>query len=213
MSGSYSLATTVSFLERMLEVVGKGCVVAVTDTSRESLRARFRKAVRLLNRFKAEHESEQMDWSLLVASHHSASSLRVYQASLPISVRQVAQPGNVFTRKSQPASEELRFCGRAELCSSLSIAEHLDDLPAPAPFFAKTVATLDLAIRMGHDGLTGVYVAVIDLWSRRHDIRRSDAAKQQQPRHRRFVDRLYLALMRFVFGFFGSHKVDARNNP
>jgi len=24
---------------------------------------------------------------------------------------------------------------------------------------------------------------------------------------------LFLALMRFVFGFFGSHKVDARNNP
>jgi len=33
------------------------------------------------------------------------------------------------------------------------------------------------------------------------------------PLHRRATERLFVALMRFVLGFFGSHKVDARNNP
>jgi hypothetical protein len=38
-------------------------------------------------------------------------------------------------------------------------------------------------------------------------------AETRQLKRRPSFDRLLQALMRFVAGFFGSHKVDARNNP
>lgn len=214
MSGSYSLATTVAYLETVLEAMGQGRVAASPDASRESLRERFRKAVRLLKRFKAEHAAEHEAWSFLVASHqHLASPLPNWEP-LTDGARPAPEPGNVFTRKAQPSRDDLLSGTWAEFCSASGLyAGRLDDLPTPVPFFAKTVAALDVAIRVGRDGVTAVYAAVMDLWSRRHDILKSDGAAKRQPRRRRSLDRLYLALMRFVFGFFGSHKVDARNNP
>lgn len=211
-SNTYSLANTVSFLEAMLDAMGERHAVVASEECRESLRERFRRVVRLLKRLRAKHDLEQEAWSLLVASHHSASALPDWDP-LTIGEHLPPQPENVFTRKSQPSNDE-QLTGPWARFYSLSrlYAGRLNDLPAPVPFLAK-VARLDVAIQVGRAGVTAFYVAVMDLWSRRHDILKSDAAIQQQPRRRRSIDRLFLALMRFVVGFFGSHKVDARNIP
>lgn len=209
-SRSDSLSTTVSYLETVLEVMGHGRVVVVDpEETRESLRERFRKVVRLLKRFRAEHGSEQGSLSPPVAS------LALGWVPLNIGVRVAVQANNVFTRQSQPSSAELLSRAWAEFyASSSAYTDRLDDPPTPAPFLAKArVGTLDVAIQVGIHGMTAVYAAVMDLWSRRHDFLTSDSAIKQQPRRRRALDRLFLALMRFVVGFFGSHKVDARNNP
>lgn len=209
---AWSLSVTVSYLETLLEVVGEGRDAVARGESRESLRERFRKVLRQLKRFKAENEAEHAAWSLLVASHQSTAILPDWKPA--IGRRPAAHPENVFTRNAPTSSDDLLASTWSELYSSSSpYTGRLGDLPAPVPFFSKAVATLDVAIRVGRDGVTAVYAAVMALWSRRHDILKSDAAAKQQPRRRRSLDRLHLALMRFVFGFFGSHKVDARNNP
>lgn len=193
-----SLAATISSLEEVLVVVGQGYVAtAVTDESRESLRERFRRVLRVLQRFQAD-----------------AAAMQDALSRLPVSHRSARQPDNVFTQKAQPSGDELVRRTLAEFCSSSSLyAEGHHLLPASGPFFSKAPATLDVAIQMSRDGMTAVVVALMDVWSRRHDILKSDAAPEQAPRRRRSLDRLYLALMRFDFGFFGSHKVDARNTP
>ena len=85
---------------------------------------------------------------------------------------------------------------------------------ATAPLLASTrVTQLDAALRIGLAGPWSFFQAVMDSWLRRHDVVAKPSNAYKRPRRRHAIDRLFLALMRFVFGFFGSHKVDARNNP
>jgi hypothetical protein len=214
MSGSYSLSTAVSHLETVLEVMGQGRVGVASDETRASLRERFRKLLRLFKRFKAEHDFEQQTWLMLVASHHQASPLPDWGPA-NFGAGPASQPGNIFTRKAHPAGGELLTGTWADSYSPARLyTGRLDDLPAPAPVFAKAqVAKLAVAIQVGIDGMTAVCAAVMDLWTRRHDILKSDAAIKPPQHGRHALERLFLALMRFALGFFGSHKVDARNNP
>jgi hypothetical protein len=200
MSGSYSLSTAVSHLETVLEVMGQGRVGVASDETRASLRERFRKLLRLFKRFKA--------------SHHQASPLPDWGPA-NFGAGPASQPGNIFTRKAHPAGGELLTGTWADSYSPARLyTGRLDDLPAPAPVFAKAqVAKLAVAIQVGIDGMTAVCAAVMDLWTRRHDILKSDAAIKPPQHGRHALERLFLALMRFALGFFGSHKVDARNNP
>ncbi|EHR69532.1 hypothetical protein BurJ1DRAFT_0650 [Burkholderiales bacterium JOSHI_001] len=197
----------------MLDVAGHGRGTAASDDTRESLRVRFRKVTRLLRRWKAEVDEKQADWS--VSEFAGLSYLDGVKLLLVNAARQPLALDNVFTQRPQPATFEALLGGWT--CLTPPLTNHgtsrLDAQPAPVPFFAKAVAVLDVAIRVGHYGLTAVHAAVMDLWSRRHVIPKSDVAQTRQPRQRRAIDRLCLALMRFVVGFFGSHKVDARNNP
>ena len=218
MSHTSSLAVVVPVLETMLDVAGHGQGAAASDDTRESLRVRFRKVTRLLRRWKAEVDGKHAAWSVseLAASNQDGLSyLDGLKLLLANAARQPLALDNVYTQRPQPATFEALLGGWT--CLSPPLTNHgtgrLDALPAPAPFFAKAVAVLDVAIRVGHHGLTAVHAAVMDLWSRRHVIPKSDVAQTQQPRQRRAIDRLCLALMRFVVGFFGSRKVDARNNP
>jgi len=56
--------------------------------------------------------------------------------------------------------------------------------------------------------------AAMTRWSRRHDASRSSGRTYRKSRAQGGnVFRRLIALLRFVAGFFGSHKVDARNNP
>ena len=82
-----------------------------------------------------------------------------------------------------------------------------------SPFVADTQVTqLNSALRIAFGGLTTFFRSVVDSWSRSLEVDRP-GSNPSRPLRRLADDRLYLALMRFVFGFFGSHKVDARNNP
>lgn len=82
-----------------------------------------------------------------------------------------------------------------------------------SPLVADTQATpLDSALRIAFGGLRSFVWAVTDSWSRSLSVE-APACIASRPLRRLADDRLYLALMRFVFGFFGSHKVDARNSP
>lgn len=214
--GSYSLATTVSFLEAMLNAVGYQPLVDVEVGTRESLRERFRKSVRLLNRFRAEQAFDQDSWSIstILTPGYAAGVLRHDQqrrlcegysrlagmccATGALSVYEV-QAGTYGDRSGLPRFYDSQVA--------------FDDLAVSTPVYAKAPPTLfDVAMRVAVEGITSVYAAVMDLWSCRHDDVPS-ATSKKQPGRRRALDRFFLALMRFAFGFFGSHKVDARNNP
>lgn len=79
-------------------------------------------------------------------------------------------------------------------------------MPEPA-----ALGPLGVAIQAGLVGVERVAQAVEQ--ARCHDIVARPCTPHRRRSGRRSFTRLLLALMHFVAGFFGSHKVDARNNP
>jgi hypothetical protein len=204
-------------METMLHVAGHGQGATASEDTRESLRVRFRNATRQLRRWKSEVDSKQADLQLSVvalSNREGMSYLSGLELILANGARQRSALDDFFAERRQAANHEAFFrdlTGSSPFLTDRG-TDRLASLPARAPF-TKALEPLDVAISVGHHGLTAVYATVMDLWSRRHVIPRSDASKTQQPRQRRSIGRLCLALMRFVVGFFGSRKVDARNNP
>lgn len=214
MSRSSPLAVVIPVLETMLHVAGQRQGAGASDDTRESLRARMRRLQDRMKQWRAEHSEFEARSSLLADTRRSASPVVESWFPLAIAARP-AQPDNVFTLRPQPAKLQALFGDFTG--TSLTLMDHgagrLGRMPARAPFFDKVVEALDIALRIGQYGLTAVYTAVMDLWFHRHDVPGAAAGQAQQPRQRRAIECLCLAMMRFVVGFFGSRKVDARNNP
>jgi hypothetical protein len=82
---------------------------------------------------------------------------------------------------------------------------------AVRPFLGDT--RLDVALRLDREGPESFFKTAMAYWARRHDVVVKPGSPDKRPRRRLAIDPLFQALMRFVFGFFGSNKVDARNNP
>lgn len=115
MSCASSLTAVVPFLETLLDVAGHGCGAAVSGDTRESLRVRFRKATRLLlERRKAEVESEQAALSVRFASNHEGSSSLLLDCLKLLADAARQQPpalDNVFTESPPPAKYEVLIVG------------------------------------------------------------------------------------------------------
>jgi hypothetical protein len=222
MSSASTLAVVVPVLETVvLYFAGHGRQAEAPDDTRESLRVRLRKATQLLRRWQAEVDGDQAEWPLSVVTGPNQGPMSYLDGAkliLANGARQSSALDNIFTPRSRPAQAVKPKSFFDDMTgSSVLLMDHSTGrqggLPARAPFATKAAAALDVAIQVGQHGLTAAYTAVMDLWFSRHDVPKSDAAKTQQPRQRRAIERLCLALMRFVVGFFGSHKIDARNNP
>jgi hypothetical protein len=186
-SNTYSLETMVSFLEAALSSAGHAQPAAATS-SRGALKKRFREL-----RLRYER--------LLMPS---------WDAGLPV----VPAPedrisSGVFLQGSYACSTCVVGLP-ADVCD---VDEVLTSWVAP-PLVGSTRATrLDVALRIDRDSPESFFESLMTYWARRHEVTAKTVSPDKRPRRRRALDRLFLALMRFVFGFFGSHKVDARNNP
>ena len=216
-SGNYSLATTVSFLEAVLRAVGHEPVVVASEETRESLRERLRSAVRLIKRFRVYGDLRLQGSSVASApllgwlGPGNCSSDQSSFCDIPS-----VQPYNCFT-PNPPVSPETDFRSLADVYIApgfYSPPSEIYERVSLTPFGARAPSTIfDVAMRVAVDGITCVLAAVMDIWSLRHHVVSSPSSDKRKSRRRRSLDRLFLALMRFAFGFFGSHKVDARNNP
>lgn len=219
-SGTYSLATTVSFLEAVVQAVDHEAAADTSTETRTSLRERFRRAVRLLKRFKATQDLRREGSSIA-----ATSMLGWLEPSNCFSERsERGFFGDILSRQhhnyfasSPPAFPETQSSACADICfppGFCASQSELDNRVALRPIFGEAPPTIfDAAMGVAVDGFMRVYAAVMDLWSRRHDVVSSSASNKRRPHRSRALDRLFLALMRFAFGFFGTHKVDARNNP
>jgi hypothetical protein len=211
MSTGYTLEATVSFLETTLSAWGEPSSVEKEPWTREELRKRYRKLLRIFRRLNAEQgqydtfssrpaEPAPVDyfWPGLTPSsgHHGAAS-----------------PSDIFFVQGSIALET-RIDPMLSDVNGSPFDVDVVAMLRPAPFLANTqISRLNTALWLGREGVVSVFEAAMDFWSRRHDIVAKPANPDKRPRRRRAIDRLFLALMRFAFGFFGSHKVDARNNP
>jgi hypothetical protein len=74
-------------------------------------------------------------------------------------------------------------------------------------------ASLRLANKFGHFGPLSLLGPVAPERKWRIVINKQKARPAEKPPQRPAAARLLIALLRFVLGFFGSHKVDARNTP
>lgn len=186
-SNTYSLDTMVSFLEAALSAAGHAQPAAATS-SRGALKKRFR-------------ELKQRYERLLMPSR---------DAGLPVAPAPEDRIGSgVFLQGSYAYST----CVVGLPAGVYDVDEVLTSWTAP-PFLGDTRATqLDVALRIDRNGPESFFESLMAYWAHRHEVTAKKASPDKRPRRRRALDRLFLALMRFVFGFFGSHKVDARNNP
>jgi hypothetical protein len=70
-----------------------------------------------------------------------------------------------------------------------------------------------MALTVGLEGVERLLQRMEESWDRRHDAGSSPQYRIRSPKRRSAIDRLRMALLRFVGGFFGTHKLDERNNP
>lgn len=199
---AYPLRSIVFFMETSLTAMGEQTPATASVSSRGELRARFRGLARLFKEKK--RQADPQTWSRIAD----------------------------FATDSQPK----RDSGCFEACqgvwgeekstavcvsSSDSVFRRPDLVAEPTPNFSKslfvayTQAALPSSVtaKLRLEGVTEFFLAVMELWARRHDAVSPADLKKQPPRRQRAVERLCEAVMRYVFGFFGSHKVDARNTP
>lgn len=216
-ANKYSLASIVSYLETVLRAVGQELPADVSMETRESLRERFRKASRLLARINAKQALAHDECAPSASSRFAWLGIG-HRVSEHTGIDDVAgrQPHNCFA-PSTTAARGAHANPWADFSFTPSNSTHQAELhrrPALPTSFAKAHPMLfDVAMRVAVDGFTCVYAAVMSLWSERHDVGNQPAAGKRQHHRRSALDRLSLALMRVALGFFGSHKVDARNNP
>jgi hypothetical protein len=191
-SNTYPLHAMVSFLEAALSVSGRALPDAASS-SRKALKKRL---------CKLRHLSEQL--------HEKG----VWSASATSAPVVTTRAGNVTARPTFMQGSYAVSTRVVSLCTGgYDIDEALAGWTAP-PFLGDTRATeLDVALRIERDGPQSFFESVMAYWERRHQVTAKAASPDKRPRRRLALDRLFLALMRFILGFFGSHKVDARNNP
>jgi len=211
MSTSYTLEATVSFLETTLSPWSEPPAVEKEPWTREELRQRYRKLMRIFRRLHAEHGQCDTFSSRLA---EPAPVDHFWSGLTPSSGQQDAgSPSKIFLVQGSFALETRIDPMLSDVYGSPFDVDVVAML-RPAPFLANTQITrLNTALWLGREGVVSVFEAAMDFWSRRHDIVAKPANPDKRARRRRAIDRLFLALMRFAFGFFGSHKVDARNNP
>ena len=194
-ANDYSLQSVVAFLEASLSScfgVSKG---DEAPEGRLALRRRYRELKKLAKRISRDSRDTVLapPWFL--------------QNTIPGAVEAAPPPIGLYGLSIFAATAESRslhsWSGRDLRYASGHIS----------PLVADTQATpIDSALRIAFGGLSAFFYAVADSWSRSLSVE-APASIASRPLRRPADDRLYLALMRFVFGFFGSHKVDARNNP
>lgn len=184
-SNTYSAANMASFLESMLWALGR----EKTD-------------VRAMSRSETKKLLRELE--------------RECQGVLKVGSASVAQPADgCASFSSMLIREKSRAIWECVTQSDLYAIDGLAPVGCESPPFLGGVQStkLDVALRIGRDGPVSFFESVLAYWARRHEVAPKTSSPDKRPRRRRAVDRLFLALMRFVFGFFGSHKVDARNTP
>lgn len=191
-SNTYSLDAMVSFLEAALSAAGHAQPAAATS-SRGALKKRFR-------------ELKQRYEQLLQQGLWSAGAV---PSPIVATTSDDIRDAPFFMQGSY--SYSTRVVGPR--AGGYDVDKVVDSWATP-PFLGSTRATqLDVALRIDRDGAESFFESVMANWARRDEVTAKTASPDKRPRRRRALDRLLLALMRFVRGFFGSHKVDARNNP
>lgn len=189
-TNTYPLGTMVSFLESMLTAFGHAQPSA-GESTRSALRKRLRELTRLSERLlKREPSDAPPLFTSDIENGANCNSSLLLQGSYATSTRLVRVPVDV--------------CDIDEVIVGWETPPFLGDV---------RTTRLDVALRIDRDGRASFFESVMAYWARRHDVADKASSSDKRPRRRRALDRLFLALMRFVFGFFGSHKVDARNNP
>jgi hypothetical protein len=193
-TNTYSLNTMASYLESILDAMGYAQLAAPAST-REARRKRFRKLNRI---FKGLVAREVCFGAAPIPSASDA----VFGAEGFVISQPLCLPGSyaMSTRVSQPP-------GGYDI-------DKVAASRATPPFLGDTRFTrLDVALRLDREGPESFFETVMAYWARRHDVVVKPGSPDKRPRRRLAIDRLFQALMRFAFGFFGSNKVDARNNP
>ena len=192
-ANTYSLDATVSFLESVLGVVGHAPPAEPAST-REALRKRFRKLKRLYEKLERD----------------------VWPGAAPMPSAPDAVVVADFYVSSQPLFVQGSYAMSTRV-SLLSGGNEVDEVAsgwATPPFLGGNALTqLDVALRFTREGPESFFDTVMAYWARRHDVVVKPGSPDKRPERRFAITRLFQALMRFVFGFFGNHKVDARNNP
>lgn len=190
-SNTYSLSALVLFLEAALSAMGHAQPSEPTST-RRPLKTRFRKLRRLYERLLRDSDWPVRACVALTTDSGCSTSGAYLQGSFSNSTRVVGLlPSNC------DVDEVLVGVGSAAL-----------------PWRHQGHAfRLDVALRLDREGPESFFESLMSYWALRHKVVTKTASPDKRSRRRRALDRLFMALMRSVFGFFGSHKVDARNNP
>ena len=196
------LQSAVYFLEATLSSCGMTLEDEAVQT-REALRKRYRQLMKAAGRISRDDFSS------------SSAPLRFClsePAPEPEARSATGRMGTFVSEASCTIDVDARGIVVMTPTKETRAASSLDVVPpnlwlpnATAPLLASTrVTQLDAALRIG---LAGRSLSSRSQWSPHNGPNQRESRRSAEP-HAPFPGAMY-----FVFGFFGSHKVDARNNP